>query len=83
MEHNGLSVPLNSHGRILSLSMLGFFLDEVDHPSRKKKFLKSPRIWKKSGNDSIIQFTSDQKTIEAADEMCLDNIIKKMHYGIS
>jgi hypothetical protein len=45
--------------------------------------LKSPRVWKKSGNDSIIQFTSDQKTIEAADEMCLDNIIKKMHYGIS
>jgi hypothetical protein len=83
MEHDGLPVPLNSHGCILSLSMFGFFFNEIDHSSRKKEFLKSPRIWKKGRNDSMIQFTSDQETIGAADEICLDNIIEKMHYDIS
>jgi hypothetical protein len=83
MDHDGLSVPLNSHSRIVSLSMFGFFSNKMDHPSRKKEFFKSPGIWKKSRNDSIIQFTSDQETIGTADEMCFDDIIEKVHYGIS
>jgi len=55
----------------------------MDHPSREKEFFKSPGIWKKSRNDSIIQFTSDQETIGTADEMWFDDIIEKVHYGIS
>ena len=82
VEHDGLSFPLNSHGCILSLSMFGFFLDEVDHLSRKEKFLKSPRIWKKSKNILTLPLASDEEAIGTADEMCFDNIIKQVHFFI-
>jgi hypothetical protein len=45
--------------------------------SRKKKFLKPPWIWKKSGEGFSIRLAPNQKTVKALEKACSDGVIEK------